>query len=591
MHTQPELMQKSAYVARKLFCLTAHLTLIASSITNAQTVRDDVGYTALNSYLANRGQSMIGGDNLTLTAIEPIFESRDSRNVKLFTEDALGNTIAKQYGWVPNPTPTNTSLPNLQTKTIIDASTIDIFSGAERNTLPGDISSHATEVARWYFSTEYSLIPNATEARFYNLNDWIERELQRGTNQFQRGLFDRSVFHNSDVISFSAVGSGEDDSRSLRQIDWAIKQENQIAVISAGNNDISNTLASSSYNGIYAGITAGTAGKRTPLVDALYSANRQRPDIVAPMVNTSRGTAVVSSAAGALVEAYRRFNPLQQKPQHKIVKSVIMAGADRKTNNTRPNRQIRETQLDEDGNEFEAVIDTVISDITDYRENSNITNNGLDSRYGAGQLNEFNSYRILEAGEQDSQEDGGNKTVSLLGYDYDSEFGLSRNRTATYQLDTLEEDVTGFITAAWDVDIYGLDGQFSLGTLYSIGLNLFEVLSDGSETLIASSTSLTANTQNIHTNLSAGGNYYFEVFANTDRIAPLLWDYAIAWRFEDVDKVQADLALLGQEQAISSQSIGVIEAQAVPLPASLWLLFSGLSGLLLVKFSHNKRPI
>lgn len=72
-----------------------------------------------------------------------------------------------------------------------------------------------------------------------------------------------------------------------------------------------------------------------------------------------------------------------------------MAGADRATTNV-----------------------TTRANSTDYRRAGHETTNGLDSRYGAGQLNIFNnSYRILAGGEQPSAQPGGDD-IAPSGFDY-----------------------------------------------------------------------------------------------------------------------------------------------------------------------------
>ena len=66
------------------------------------------------------------------------------------------------------------------------------------------------------------------------------------------------------------------------------------------------------------------------------------------------------------------------------IKALLMAGASRLTINSVAN-----------------------GDIDDYRQDNALqTDNGLDWRYGAGQLNVQHSYQILSATEQASQQDG-----------------------------------------------------------------------------------------------------------------------------------------------------------------------------------------
>ena len=53
------------------------------------------------------------------------------------------------------------------------------------------------------------------------------------------------------------------------------------------------------------------------------------------------------------------------------------------------------------------------------------TDNGLNNVYGAGQLNIYNSYHIIAAGEQNSLQDapGTHGFIGRYGFDYDPYFG------------------------------------------------------------------------------------------------------------------------------------------------------------------------
>ncbi len=87
------------------------------------------------------------------------------------------------------------------------------------------------------------------------------------------------------------------------------------------------------------------------------------------------------------------------------------------------------------------------------------TDNGLNNVYGAGQLNIYNSYHIIAAGEQNSREDlpAGNGEIKAVGFDYDPQFGGlngNSNRTGSYVFTAL---TTGSLSASlvWNLTVTG----------------------------------------------------------------------------------------------------------------------------------------
>ena len=158
------------------------------------------------------------------------------------------------------------------------------------------------------------------------------------------------------------------------------------------------------------------------------SGSRTRPDLVAPAGATSWATPMVSSAAALLVETghkggttlstdpsvksttNRNGDTIYNAERSEVVKAALMAGASRKspnlTNSVTPNGYVVNTD------------------------------NGLNNIYGAGQLNIFNSYHLIAAGEQNSREDfaSGNGEIMARGFDYDPQFGGlgGSNRTGSY---------------------------------------------------------------------------------------------------------------------------------------------------------------
>jgi hypothetical protein len=166
-----------------------------------------------------------------------------------------------------------------------------------------------------------------------------------------------------------------------------------------------------------------------------------------------------------------------------------------------------------------------VGGITNYGS-AGLTANGLDTRWGAGMVNAYNSYQIIHAGQQQSVEEGG-ATVGTQGFDYDPNFGGANGSgtTGTYLMTPTASGMLA-ISLVWNLDITGGTSTFVDGaTLYNLNLKLIDVTSGG--TVVATSASLVDNTQNIYANITGGQVYEMEVGTTS---APFDWGYGIAWQ-------------------------------------------------------------
>ncbi|MDB4090503.1 hypothetical protein N9527_01250 [Pseudomonadales bacterium] len=553
----------------KFIITLALLVLIQSA--HGQTVRDDVGYTAL---LDQMGAGTPNGAGIAIGIIEPAFAGKDNPDIT---------------AWLPYP-----DISDISQVTLRDAS-----GGSTAD------STHSARVSQFLFGQSDGLATGIAEANYYSLSDFIYNKLVPLTNYvgtLQPSAFLYSlgakVFENR-INNISAISSDADNNATLlRRFDWATAHEDVINSISAGNSSLSPTLFSSSYNSIYIGITAGSSGKRAASIDNIYSGLRQRPDVVTPMRNSSRGTATASSITSVLLETARdaaatlsNVSPsntqvlTRNAEKSEVMKAVLMAGADRKTSNTRINSIPRDEAGERISGEPE-----YIADITNYRAAGYATSNGLDSRFGAGQANVHKSHQILTGGEQDSQEDGGNTSVSLLGFDYDEAFGngagdANPNSVASYLLPTLTRDANLDVTLAWNLDVYSGDGLFVNALLYDLDLWLYDV-TDDAEVLVNASLSSVDNTETISQLLSAGRDYEFRVTTEKN-VTALLWDYGIAWRVDqESDTLAAPLTLESPQMSPSALSFS---ASSVPIPSSLFLFITGLFALVVKKHARQVR--
>jgi len=331
---------------------------------------------------------------------------------------------------------------------------------------------------------------------------------------------------------------GQASALTLSRIDFIVEEDDFIQVVGLPNNQteldnagIDGSLWKSAYNVISVGRTSGVHIGGTVDMGAPYSAGRVAPTLVTPAFRpdnvttaTSWGTPMVSAAAALLVETAhtqpslslnRSFNNrtftggnvLYEGESSEVIKATLMAGADRNVPAQRG------------------------ADLTDYTIDS--TNN-LDHRYGAGQLNINNSYRIMAAGQHDSVQDGNANDIASRGWDYDPAFGgSSASNTQSSYFFTAAADGTLFASLVWnlDVDIVTSPG-FSVGVdLVDLNLEFYDVT--GGNTLIVSASSMSTieNTENIYyQGLVAGNRYEMRVVEN--EASPFLWDYALAWRME-----------------------------------------------------------
>jgi hypothetical protein len=195
-----------------------------------------------------------------------------------------------------------------------------------------------------------------------------------------------------------------------------------------------------------------------------------------------------------------------------VIKAALMAGADRFTQNT-----------------------STTDNIVDYRASAYQTENGLDGRYGAGQVNIYNSYHMIAAGEQNSAEDYpvGQGAVGWRGFDFDPSFGVAGGtpETASYYF-TSDDDHCRLVAAlAWNIKIDGgTCWDFNnRATLYDLNLYLYDISTPADPELVASSTSAGENTENLWVALQKDRDYHIQVEAPSAQ-GDFGWDYALAWQ-------------------------------------------------------------
>lgn len=476
--------------------------LVLPWVAVAADYRDDIGHVALVTELGSATPSGIG--------------------VPVSHVEAPGSNLA----WMPE-----ISNAEFLGKTIVDES------GS-----PATYSSHATSVGQIFYGLTSSTAKDIASIAVYNANPWWQGGFLRTPVPPLSGNGSQPLFSDSRVANHSWTGTTTNtanqttyDSPLLRRLDWVIARDEFITVVGLNNDGSNSALLSSSFNAIAVGRSDGGHATGTTVVglapyDAVYTAGRAKPDLVAPSSVTSLATPMVSAAAAMLVQlgngnsalstdpvskftTNRQGNPVRNAERVEVVRAALMAGALRSTT----------------GN-------VAAPDITDYRATAgNQTSNGLDRRFGAGQLNIANSYHIIAAGEKNSLQDSsaGGGQAGLRGFDYDPRFGGAtgtNNDTATYYFPVQATDARFTFALVWNLKIHGgtVSNFNSTAYFYNLDLRLYDV-TNASPVLVASSTSTTENTENLHVLLTAGRSYSVEVKKATTQ-GTFDWDYGAAWQ-------------------------------------------------------------
>ena len=399
-------------------------------------------------------------------------------------------------------------------------------------------SNHATTVGLFFYGNQTSIAPGITQIDSFEANDWMTGGYLNSYEALQFPL-------NTDVRIFnhSWVANNTSALEILQRLDYAVETFDVLQFVGV-NNDPDGTAAnlpllSHSLNAISVGRTNGQHVTGTlDLSDSqgVYVAGRTAPHLVTQNWATSFAAPVAAAAAALLLET-ADTNPglsngsylaggrtIQHAASSEVIKAALMAGADR---------------------------DGIVGSY------SVTTANGLDSTFGAGELDIFNSYHILAAGEQErSDVSAPGSRIDLFGFDYEPSF--DDDQTASYQF-----NYASAITASlvWNVDIADRRRFNGQAKLANFDLLLFEV-GAGGNTLVASSQSTIDNTENLWiSGLNPDAEYVLQVQRN-DALG--LSDFGLAWVIEELipGDANGDRMVGAADYTVWSNSVGLFDGNA-----------------------------
>jgi hypothetical protein len=255
-------------------------------------------------------------------------------------------------------------------------------------------SSHATvTVGHYLYGNTLSIAPGISEITGYLAGDWIATRLTPVTGN---PLVENFRVSNHSYVARTADISAEDAENLMKRMDFYINQNGTTVVVGADNLETRPLprLFAQSYNVMAVG---RSDGNHSFGLTSLYGTGRVKPDLVAPASSTSRATAIVSAAAALLHEKADNMGAdALDARRPEVIKSILMSGATKE-----PFAQWNRTET-----------------------------RPLDLRYGAGQLNIYNSYFIMEGGQFDGHVGPPSDQIGLLGWDYQE--ALAGNDSSLY---------------------------------------------------------------------------------------------------------------------------------------------------------------
>jgi hypothetical protein len=478
---------KPAYFKRHLWCLLA-LLLSSAGFLSAQTDYSLLGYSDLEAYLGSG--NVPDGSSVSLSIVEaPV--ATDTYKINVADSQLSGKTI--------------TFSPLLDPLTAT--------------------SWHATNTARYTTGSTWSMTPDVTEIYQMGIaastsTGYFGSDFLRTSVNNQAPLVETRDIQNHSWVY--ASGSSTIDTIFIRRHDFAVARDNFVSVVGVNNassvaagsptanpNENRNLL-SSAYHAISVGRANGSHAWGDTLLPV---AGRQRPHLVVNADVTSWSTAITSSAAALLMDGATTIfagDPatIAAARDFRVVKSLLMAGAVK------------------DG----------LGPTGDHTWSAVSSSKPLDEVYGAGRLNVFKSYQILEGGPQtasnSSEADPTGWSLGSLNNSNDDYFYFDLVGDPSYDLS---------VSLNWAVNLTpGPGNNYNNMTAVLANLTLSVYQAEDYSVLggpIATSNSTIENLQYLWLSDLTAGRYAIRV----DSTSSTFTDYGMAWQATAIPEPSAIL--------------------------------------------------
>jgi regulation of enolase protein 1 (concanavalin A-like superfamily) len=285
-------------------------------------------------------------------------------------------------------------------------------------------------------------------------------------------------------------------------------------VVGVDNAALMSMMLANSYNCIAVGTSTGAHPQGGSSMDLI---GRMKPDIVGTATWTSYATPIVASSATLMIGEINRSPALAAARHPLAIKSILMAGATK----------------------------------TEFPGWQNSPTRPLDNIYGAGEVNIYNSYKILVGGRQAASS---SNSVAASGWDVNATSSARRLYFINVPSGKLL-NLSAVLT--WYRHIASTTWTVLTPTLQNLDLVLWKADSSlklGAE--VYRSASALDNVEHIYSTSLTAGVYALEVIAPVDNET-----YALAWRGElkdDPNAPQPPPAPPGFANLYSSLDIGSV---------------------------------
>lgn len=323
----------------------------------------------------------------------------------------------------------------------------------------------------------------------YEVNDFLNSILLNGGGD--PASFDINIANHSYIFYQDAQNFSDDLTISLlRRFDF-VADQNETSMFVGVNNGSASALPeffSNSYNSISVGRSDG--GHSFGPTTSVYGPGRTKPDIVAPDTRTSFSTPMVSAAAAILHEAGTGTDANKTE----TIRALLLAGATK--------------------DEFPTWDRTVTRPI--------------DDRFGAGELNIYNSYMSLQGGEFNGTAGDPAAPVALNGWDYETEIVSGNDLFYEFEVSNGTKLDELSIVLCWNMEINDLNNSPSIFSssenLGDLNLDFYDSSGSFLGSLLDESKSSVDNVEHIYLQDLPEGTYHLKVSSDTNR------DFGLAWR-------------------------------------------------------------
>lgn len=381
------------------------------------------------------------------------------------------------------------------------------------------VSSHAqNNVGAYYFGNINSVSPGASNVTLYEANNWLNSVLRYTSNNVpveQNFRVQNQSWVGTTAPAVSGVAQPPwtehaDNLKVLRRYDYLIDTANggdgMTAVVGLNNNaNPLPYLLAHSYNAIAVGRTDGihSAGLTLSPASSAYGPGRSKPEIVAPAGSTSSATAMVSSAATMLYQTATAPGAAKNE----VIKATLLTGATK--------------------GEFPLW--------------SRTQTLPLDDKFGAGELNVYNSYLVQLGGKQAASTSQPTSFVGAYGWDYQDRKADAAVGDLYYNFQVASGSTASQLsfTLAWNVKVTDTNNDPNVfipsESLQNLDLQLYDSTAGFMGTLLDQSVSTVDNVEHIYLNSLGPGTYTLKVSGAAN------WDYGLAWRMTTAfDQPNAD---------------------------------------------------